>query len=797
MIQILGLRSFVNEKGETKKHDAFFDNGWRAPSVKELFQNLDAYVAKIPENERFNIYYTAANCHEEKRKFKSLGIIAFDIDHIDVDRGQEYEAPIEQTLGLTPGGYALVFSGHGLQVVIELAEPITDAQFFKDHKAHYKATCQLLAEALSAAGLPGQPDPSIFEPRRILRLPSTINRKPNLPDAMALLIKDGLTPTAFDLKAVSKIPDVSSGDQLPAEFLKRYPKVDAPAVMAGCAFLAWAKDKANDVIEPQWYAALSITARLGDDGVRLSHELSQGHKNYSEAETNLKIEQALTASGPRTCESINNLWTGCPQCPNYKKITSPILLKGEGYIKTEATGFRYVSFTDGKMKVGKPCYGDLRKAFERDHNYKVLDSSRICFVWNGSHYKQFEPPFLLEFADKRIVPESMHKDRTEFKELVLCDKLTDHKWFLDSTHRRINFQNGVLNLDTMELGPHLPDYGFRYVLDFDYDPTATCPQFEKFMDDVSCGDVAVRRLLLEFPGYCIANEEIVFHKALVLVGQGANGKSTYMNVIRGLVSKEAHTSLSLKDLQAEYNRQLLDGKLFNLSEEQPANALMDTSNFKNLVAGGEVLGRQPYKGPYTFRNRAKFMYSCNELPGSTDTSGGFFRRLLIVPFLGEFSEARGNVDRTIEKKLLTERAGIFNLLIRSYKDLMARGDFDQPQAVTDAIEAYRGDVDTVKSWIAEHVEIYINGSLGDFYTPVGSFYEAYAAQMKADGHRYWLTKQAFCKSLKKYIPAYSERYDKRKVEGVTTIVLYGVKVNGSRYEAIANLGPVVPEPAHA
>ena len=59
MIQILGLRQFTDkETGEVKLYDSHFNNGWRAPSVQELFTNLDSYIEQIPEDQRWNMFYT-------------------------------------------------------------------------------------------------------------------------------------------------------------------------------------------------------------------------------------------------------------------------------------------------------------------------------------------------------------------------------------------------------------------------------------------------------------------------------------------------------------------------------------------------------------------------------------------------------------------------------------------------------------------------------------------------------------------------------------------------------------------
>ena len=72
MIQILGLREYINKKtGKPAKAERFFEKLWRVKSVAELFRNIEKYVAPIPEEERWNIYFTVAHCFEEKGRNKT------------------------------------------------------------------------------------------------------------------------------------------------------------------------------------------------------------------------------------------------------------------------------------------------------------------------------------------------------------------------------------------------------------------------------------------------------------------------------------------------------------------------------------------------------------------------------------------------------------------------------------------------------------------------------------------------------------------------------------------------------
>lgn len=701
MIQIRKLREFVPKgQSEAKRYDAELDIPVNVDSVRELFIHLETYLAQIPPAERWNLYYTSHTCDTPKRKWKSpQEVLPFDIDGIDVENVEAYIPLILEATGLKREETGIVFSGNGLQFVVGLLSPITEESFFEKNREHYKAVCQRIDQFLTGAGLPGKSDPSVFSTARLLRLPGTENRKAGKTSRQARLIQCAIVAVAFDLQDRSGLPRIASAEALAPETLKHF-AVDSPSVKEGCEFLKWMKINPKKVSEPQWFAGLSILGRL-DNGRGEAHDYSKGHKGYTFAETETKLSQALASSGPRTCKNINALWSKCHTCSNFEKVNSPISIRGENFIPTETTGFHDVIVSSTGKLLKTPNYSDLRKFFERDHNYKILGGSRICYVWNGKFYEELEDAYLENFAQKNFKPHATTDMVVEFRKLVQRTNLKPPKWFEKTTERKINFQNGVLDIDTMIFSQHNDEVGFRYVLDYDYNVDAICPTWDKFLADICGSDSGLSRILTEFAGYALSYDSCWAQKALVMTGVGENGKSTFMNVLRALAGTDNYTSLTLSELSKEGNRQLMDGKPFNMAEETPSKSLTDSSLFKNLVSGGETQVRQLYKRPYVMRNKAKLIFACNALPDSGDTTHGFFRRLIIVPFGATFSHEKGNRDDFIEKKLIDELPGIFNQCIKGYHGLRNRKKFSESAASSQALASYQLDINTVKRFFVE------------------------------------------------------------------------------------------------
>lgn len=794
MIQIRKIRTWIPE-GETKekKYDKVLDPEVNAPSVAELFANLDSYIAKIDPSERWNLYFTSHPCDTPKRKWQGpQEVIMFDIDSIDLERMNEYIDPVLRALGLPKVGPAVVYTGNGLQFIIQLTTPIEKDSYFDEYRTHYKACLDKIGIKLKEAGLPWLPDPSVWSTARLFRLPGTENRKAGKQSRQARFIEHRLSPVAFSLTEASGLPQVAETEQVPRKELKHF-IVDTDGVKSGCEFLKHCKAAPEAVVEPQWFAMLSIVGRL-KNGQQEAHEYSKGHPGYTHSETETKLEQALASSGPRTCKNINGLWGKCHTCPFFEKVHSPISIRGENFIPTEGSGFHLVvQSKQGTVYI--PQYQDLLKYFAREYTYKLLGGSRICMLWDGKKYKEFEDAYLDNFAHENFKPLVKTHVVTEFRQLVQRTNLTAPEWFQETVAGRVNFANGVLNLLSGEFVPHTHEYGFRYVLGYDYDATALCPAFDQFLKDVTLGDESLEKLLLEYAGYALSGDECWAQKALVLEGSGANGKSTLMNVFRALAGKDNYASLTLSELKAEGNRQMLDGKLFNMAEETPNKALMDSSLFKNLVTGGETQVRQLYKKPYVMRNRAKLVFACNELPDSHDATTGYFRRFIIVPFRATFSVEAGTADPFIEGKLLQELPGIFNKVLAAYRSIRGAKKFSQSSKVVEALEAYKLEVDGVSRFLHEQVTVASpapvaqadrpsaspawthQGEDGVFYATISELYETYSHWCISENEKP-LALRKFTGRMRALIPDLKHRESARKPGGKTARVWLGLKASG-------------------
>jgi P4 family phage/plasmid primase-like protien len=698
MIQILGLRTFVNEKGVEKLYDAYHDKGWRAPDIYDLFLNAERYVEMIPKELRWNLYYTVANCTDEKRVFgERQDVIPIDIDGIDKGSEDRVVQVVCAELGLNVEDLGIVYSGNGVHILIGLASPITSATYINQNKVYYKALCGRVNQALFNAGMPGKADTTAFSVARILRLPFTKNIKKDKGETECRLIRRNMKPIDTDLYRLADMQAVMEGEHIHPKAYARLPLPDSKAVQEGCSFLMHCRTTEEAITEPEWYAMLSIVGRL-EHGDKLIHKEygPKGNKHimYSPEAWDEKLKHALEASGPRTCANISMMHEGCQRCPHFNKITSPIQIVGEETIRTKESGFYEVVMKNGVPTKGKPCYDDLEKWFRKQFNYVSIEEDQTIMIYNGTHWEEMPELRIHRFAEQHFNPTPVTSMCVEFyNKLKRMNPVPRNEFNVED---KLNFQNGVLQLSTQILLPHSDEYKFTYCIPYAYEPKGDCPVFKKFLNDISCGDRELANLIAEYVGYCISgtDPELV-QKCAILHGDGSNGKSVLISLMREMVGDRNCSAVGVSSIKKETHRYQLMNKLFNAAAESPSDAFLDSETFKDMVAGGVVEVRKLYGDPIMWKCTTKLMFACNDLPFNGDFSHGLYRRLLILPFNALFSDELGNKDPHMLSKLVAERSDVFKFCLDAFARTRERGyKFIEPAVVKQELEDFRemGDV---------------------------------------------------------------------------------------------------------
>lgn len=214
----------------------------------------------------------------------------------------------------------------------------------------------------------------------------------------------------------------------------------------------------------------------------------------------------------------------------------------------------------------------------------------------------------------------------------------------------IAFKNGIYNIVTDEFFGFSPEYILTNKIDYDYNPDAYSDIADKVLDKLACHDDAIRDLLEEVIGYTFYRRNEL-RKAFILIGDKANGKSTYLDMIKTLLGDINTCAIDLGELGDRFKTAELFHKLANIGDDIGDDFIANPAVFKKLVSGDRLNAERKGQDPFDFNNYAKLLFSANNIPRIKDKSGAVLSRLVIIPFTATFSKDDPDYDPYIKYKL--------------------------------------------------------------------------------------------------------------------------------------------------
>jgi putative DNA primase/helicase len=327
----------------------------------------------------------------------------------------------------------------------------------------------------------------------------------------------------------------------------------------------------------------------------------------------------------------------------------------------------------------------------------------------------------------------------------------------------INVLNGILNLNTRVLREHDPGFLSPVQIPVRYDPSAECPEWEKYAADVFPEDA--QELAFELPADLITPARSA-QKAVLLLGEGSNGKSTYLRALGAFVGSQNASGLSLHKLESDrFSTARLVGKLANICPDLPSTHLTETSVFKAITGGDYLHGEHKYGDSFEFVPYCRLVFSANHVPRSGDASHAFFRRWVVVPFERTFEPDEQIPREELDAKLTDpdELSGVLNRAL----DLLSRvrrSGFTESKSMREAWEEFKTMTDPLSVWLDKNVV-----EDPDAFVPKGDLLAAYNAECRKQG-RSGMTKTPFGLALKRARPEITD--GQRVVAGMKGVWCY-------------------------
>ena len=363
----------------------------------------------------------------------------------------------------------------------------------------------------------------------------------------------------------------------------------------------------------------------------------------------------------------------------------------------------------------------------------------------------------------------------------------------DSDPWLLGVDNGVVDLKSGQLRLGRPDDRMAMHATAPFYRDAECPRWEAFLREVFDGDEELIDFIWRAVGYSLAGDTSE-HCVFICYGAGANGKTTFLNALRGVLGAYGH-NMPFTTIEMQGRSSVptdvadLAGRRLVIATETNERTRLNEARLKALSGGDPITARHLYSNYFEFTPVAKIWLAVNHKPRVEDDSYGFWRRVRMVPFLRTFKE--GSADKRLGQKLMAEADGIIGWAIRGCLEWQSRG-LNAPLAVKVATDEYQEESDPLAGFLADRCVV-VEGAVAG----ASALYREYRMWADEQGLRRWevLSSTRFGRRM-------GERFHKRHGDKGNVYEGVGLKAEGfepglkgsQSNDGSNRVSPLIPSP---
>ena len=411
---------------------------------------------------------------------------------------------------------------------------------------------------------------------------------------------------------------------------------------------------------------------------------------------------------------------------NFQMAAADLMRRGFGFTSTPELD----TLPPGVRSRSEPVYelsddGNAERLADRIRGrYHYLNEEKCFIAWDGKSWQQ-DKTGSIQYEFKLMVREELEKargrgDQTAERFWKMCSNtprrsgclasLMSEPGFqitvneLDKDRHLVNVGNGIYDLTTHELRPHDPKLLMTKTLGASYEPEATCPKFDGFLDRV-LPDPGMRSYVQRALGYSMLGDGD--RRSLFLIcGPSGTGKSTLMNTMEllfggyGATAPSGTLRAAGKDSSSPSNDlHTLMGKRFVSTSETNEHTAYNEDLIKRLTGRDTIKSRKLYSEFQEWSPRCTIWLATNHPPRFSSDDDALWRRAKIVPFETVLLD-EGEIPDYAHNVLIHELDGIFNWLLAGLKAYQAHG-LGEPDSVHEAVSEVRLQSDPVSRFLED------------------------------------------------------------------------------------------------
>ncbi|WP_017293911.1 DUF5906 domain-containing protein [Geminocystis herdmanii] len=320
------------------------------------------------------------------------------------------------------------------------------------------------------------------------------------------------------------------------------------------------------------------------------------------------------------------------------------------------------------------------------------------YQFNGQYYEEIEDGIVkqkINYWCANYIDDKGKKSKASPSSVKSLYEWVNQKFYVSPSKincEGIPLKNGYLalvkdenNKPKFKLKPYSPDIYFTYQSEVSYDPKVSQESAIKLLE---CLDEPYKSLFIKSISTVLSFKTIREKwdriKALLLIGDGSNGKDTLREVISLILGEQGITSCSLNDFSQSrgFNlARLATNPKLNWSSENKEINIDSIQSLKQAITGDPLFIEEKGKDGFEVKLITFFVFNTNHKPDLKGNQFAMQSRLTLIPFLHTFSmrPKKGELQADPRFKhdknfLVNEVAPAFlNLLIDAFWDVYQNG----------------------------------------------------------------------------------------------------------------------------
>ena len=277
---------------------------------------------------------------------------------------------------------------------------------------------------------------------------------------------------------------------------------------------------------------------------------------------------------------------------------------------------------------------------------------------------------------------------------------------LDADANNLCTPEGIVNLRTGEIRPAIKGVDLNTRQTSVSPRTMETPLWSNFLKEVIEDEERIAYIQELFGAALFGDSR--FHVLPVFVGTGANGKSTIIDVMAGILNDYAATMPENFLLDTTGNAHPTDiarlrGVRLAVASETRPDGKFNESRVKMLTGGDTLSARFMGQNFFDFKPTHTLFMAVNHLPEVKSGGDGFWRRLRKIDFRKTIPVEKRK-ENLAQLLIEEEGAGILQWMIEGAVRVTNQG-FSEPESVKMATQSYRHEEDHIAKFIDERTII--------------------------------------------------------------------------------------------